>query len=439
MAENRKSLTLVETICADGTALPPVIIVQGRQHMAAWYNEKLTGKERVMLSDSGYTNNELGLHYLEHFIEHTNATINGPKRVLLMDGHNSHITPEFTLRASKANIHPYQFPSHLTHVMQPLDVGVFQPYKHWHKKAIQHAMRNLDVDYNIASFFRDLTEIRANTFKKGTIIGAFRKSGIWPINYKEACDKMKIYSIPEREVQTVELPGTPTTFSHSENHLQFWKEKLPVILSSPTARKWESFSRGTENVLATGTLVELQYELLSTRVTAQQKAKVLSRKVVKANGGILTVEEAYKQLELKAQKEKEEKERSLRYTSRVELNKIKKQVYTLGVQARKAERARKQQITELGKAKKAIPIELQLPIQDPSKETTEMELREAANERIIALTGQLGLFEPTGDPQELKDEPQEQKSGEETGFLPFDSDGSEYDYNSDTNIDPGLY
>jgi hypothetical protein len=43
-------------------------------------------------------------------------------------------------------------------------------------------MQSLDIDYNIASFFRDLSEIRKNTFKKGTIIGAFRDSGMWPIN-----------------------------------------------------------------------------------------------------------------------------------------------------------------------------------------------------------------------------------------------------------------
>jgi hypothetical protein len=62
--------------------------------------------------------------------------------------------------------------------MQPLDVGVFQLYKHWHKKTIQHIIRNLDIDYNIASFLRDLTEIRYNTFKIGTVKNAWKKAGI---------------------------------------------------------------------------------------------------------------------------------------------------------------------------------------------------------------------------------------------------------------------
>ena len=80
---------------------------------------------------------------------------------------------DFIIKAIASNIHPYPFPGHLTHILQPLDVGVFQPYKHWHKKAVQHAMCNLDLDYNIASFMQDLTEIRVETFKKRTIHSAF--------------------------------------------------------------------------------------------------------------------------------------------------------------------------------------------------------------------------------------------------------------------------
>jgi hypothetical protein len=130
MAENRKSITMIETICAIGTYTPLIIIVQGRQHMESWYHENLTSNELVLLSDSGYTNNELAMLYLEHLIQHTNAGPNHPKKVLLMDSHTSHTSPEFIIRATSMNIHPYPFPSHLTHCMQPLNVSVFRPYKH---------------------------------------------------------------------------------------------------------------------------------------------------------------------------------------------------------------------------------------------------------------------------------------------------------------------
>src|SRR5271154_2982568 len=125
MAQNRKSITMIESICANGTqSMPPIIIIQGKQHMSSWYNEKLTGDELVLLSDSGYTNNQLGLAFLDHFITSIKVGPDKPIKVLLIDSYASHTTPEFILQAIAMNIHPYPFPSHLTHVMQPLDVGV---------------------------------------------------------------------------------------------------------------------------------------------------------------------------------------------------------------------------------------------------------------------------------------------------------------------------
>ena len=69
-----------------------------------------------------------------------------------MDSHVSHTTPEFVLLAQANGIHPYQFPSHLTHILQPLDVSVFAVYKHWHNRAVQKAMRDMDLDYTVSSF-----------------------------------------------------------------------------------------------------------------------------------------------------------------------------------------------------------------------------------------------------------------------------------------------
>jgi len=107
--------------------------------------------------------------------------------------------PGFTIKATVYNIHPYPVPRHLTHVLQPLDVGVFQPYsfKHWHKKAVQYTMRNLDLDYNVASFMHNMQEIQAETFKKGVIHSALRKAIISPISCKTALQKMKTYTPPE--------------------------------------------------------------------------------------------------------------------------------------------------------------------------------------------------------------------------------------------------
>ena len=136
-----------------------------------------------------------------------------------MDNHGSHRTPQFILLAIRHHIIPYSFPAHLTHCIQPLDVGVFQPYKHWHNKAIQCAMENLNFEYTIASFLCDLAEIRIKIFSKSTIKDSFRKAGLWPVNVQAVKDKMKKYvktiqvkpSLPE-----LPEPKTPQTVRQVE-------------------------------------------------------------------------------------------------------------------------------------------------------------------------------------------------------------------------------
>jgi DDE superfamily endonuclease len=283
---------MIETIIADGTTIPPVMIVQGKRYIENWYLEKLEKGVRVVLSDSRYTNKEILLILLNHIILYTEAGINKPLKVLLIDRHGSHIDPDFIIKATASNIHPYPFPSHLTYVLQPLDVGVFQPYKHWHKKAVQHAMRNLDLDYNIASFMQDLTEIQAETFKKSTIHHAFQKAGIWPISCKVAIAKMKIYAPLEALIELPTLPRTPTRFQHAEYGLLHWKEKVLEKLSSPSRKSFDSWACRTEKLLVGGELTVLQHNALATKVQNQQKAKYRNRNVLQKNG-VLTAEDAW--------------------------------------------------------------------------------------------------------------------------------------------------
>ena len=166
--------------------------------MESWYHDNLDGNERILLSDSGYSNDDLALKWLQHFILHTRSSSNSEPKVLLLDSHASHRTPEFTILATEHCIHPYAFPSHLTHVLQPLDVGIFHPYKHWHKAAVHRVIRSLDFEYNTSSFIRDLPEIRSNTFREQTIYPRISElwylAGRYEYSYSEASEVLKAYA-----------------------------------------------------------------------------------------------------------------------------------------------------------------------------------------------------------------------------------------------------
>jgi hypothetical protein len=183
--ENRKSVTVCEVIRVDGSEPPPpFIIVPGQKTMEAWITEELIGEERIKTTPTGYTNNDVALQYLDHLILHLRAGPTKPWKILLLDSHESHKTDAFQLKAVENHIYPFYYPSHLTHALQPLDVGVFRPWKHYHKNAISRAVQGLDFNYSISSFFKNLTLIREDTFKRHTIINSFKESGMWPPSYK---------------------------------------------------------------------------------------------------------------------------------------------------------------------------------------------------------------------------------------------------------------
>jgi hypothetical protein len=54
--ENRMSLTIIESISADGKAIPPVVIIPRVIIIVSWFHENMTGYKVITVSPTGYTN-----------------------------------------------------------------------------------------------------------------------------------------------------------------------------------------------------------------------------------------------------------------------------------------------------------------------------------------------------------------------------------------------
>jgi hypothetical protein len=126
---NRELITVVEVILADGTFLPPFIIFKGKSHTEGMYQfcGNLFPGCKIAYSDRGYIDSELSLVLLQHIVENL-PLHDGEPRLLIMDGHVSHITYDFLRFCLDREIYPLIIPSHTSHILQPLDVGLFGPY-----------------------------------------------------------------------------------------------------------------------------------------------------------------------------------------------------------------------------------------------------------------------------------------------------------------------
>jgi hypothetical protein len=364
--ENRLSITILEIVSAIGAVIPPVLIIPGKIHMDSWYHSNLQGTELFLLSDSGFSNSQLALRWLQHFIEHTAP--HEDKKLLLLDSHKSHTSSDFIITAAKSNILIYTFPSHLTHILQPLDVGIFHPYKYHRREAVHKAIRDMDLDYKLASFIRDLPNIREQTFKESTITHAFQKAGIWPISYTIAIQKLRSYSKPRPTTPPTlpirQLTPKPSTFRDSEQGLQRWKAKLTGLLSSLSQKSYTNCLTGTEEVLASGQLQQLDLQVLQQQVEEQKKSRGRSRARLQV-GGELNADQAQELRAAKPELEAQKAQAKEARTARQATNQARRQLRGVAIEARKQERLRKKRVKAAIRAGNSIPPEDQDPIPDP--------------------------------------------------------------------------
>jgi hypothetical protein len=88
-------------------------------------------------SPSGWTNNEIGLAWLEQvFDRKTRLKAQGRWRLLIINGHGSHLTQDFLAFCDENKILLFVFPPHSTHTLQPLDVVCFKPLSSSYSQAL---------------------------------------------------------------------------------------------------------------------------------------------------------------------------------------------------------------------------------------------------------------------------------------------------------------
>ena len=157
---NCELVTVVEAISGDGKVIPLQIILSGKIHQEWWYTcTSLEEDALVSVSNSGFSNDQLSLEWIKHFEVHSAKSQTGAHQLLLLDGYRSHCTYEFLEHCEKNLITPFCLPPHATHLLQSLNIVVFQPYKHWHAEAVDAVARTGCMDFNKIEFLEALGSI----------------------------------------------------------------------------------------------------------------------------------------------------------------------------------------------------------------------------------------------------------------------------------------
>src|SRR5205814_334362 len=135
--QSRSWTSLIETISATGKALSPVIIFKGKSVQVQWFKAEVARPWYYTYSENGWTSNAIALEWLEKvFIPETKPLDASEPRLLIVDGHGSHTTDDFMWNCYSENIFLLFLPAHSSHVLQPLDIGVFSALKAAYRRYI---------------------------------------------------------------------------------------------------------------------------------------------------------------------------------------------------------------------------------------------------------------------------------------------------------------
>ena len=137
---------MIASICANGSALPPSLIYQGESYdlQDTWLKEFDHSAQRAFFacSKNGWSDDTLGLNWLQQVFDRTTKerTSIRDRRLLIVDGHSSHVNMPFIDYADANRILLAVFPPHSTHRLQPLDIGIFSPLANHYSQAIDRLL-----------------------------------------------------------------------------------------------------------------------------------------------------------------------------------------------------------------------------------------------------------------------------------------------------------
>ncbi|CAA7271085.1 unnamed protein product [Cyclocybe aegerita] len=178
----RENTTVLVTICADGTAIPPTVIFKGEALQVGWGDNNPLNAT-LGYQKKGWTDGEIGAEWIKIFDKATKDKVKqGEYRLLLVDGHNSHYTVAFLLYAREHLILVICYPSHTTHIYQGLDVVIFAVLKRCIGEERDGWLRKYGIAMDKKNFLEIYSRAHVRALTEDNVKAAFRKTGVWPFN-----------------------------------------------------------------------------------------------------------------------------------------------------------------------------------------------------------------------------------------------------------------
>lgn len=295
-AGNREWITVVECCNPTGKALNPMIIFKGKVHLEKWHDRTILRKALLGISPTGWSDNELGLEWLQKiFVVETERCRKGRYRLLILDGHASHISYGFIQFCKDKDIIPLCLPAHSTHLLQPLDVGIFSPLAHYYGRGVDDAVRGGRTNIDKSQFFTIYNSARQNTMTTANIISSYRTTGLVPFEPTEVLKRLPPEVVSQASIQDDDInrlqqedqlrnPKTPRTTRELDEHIAWVQVNVlaaqsGLAVSTPSRVRIQQIGKVAQLATVRTTILEDKTERLALTISSQNLQKRKNKRV----------------------------------------------------------------------------------------------------------------------------------------------------------------
>lgn len=277
---SREWISLIACICADGSAVDPSLIYQSDAGslQSSWVDEINVNSHRAFItsSTSGWSNNEIGLQWLKQVFDRcTKEKARRQWRLLVLDGHGSHVTMDFINYCDQNKILLAIFPPHATHTLQPLDVCVFKSLSTAYSNELSAYLYRSQGLLPIAKrdFFTLFWKAWTTSITPQLITKAFECTGIWPP------DPTPILSRFHRDQSPEQRSRESSTSVLSASDWRKINRLLNAVVDTGGSSKAKKLSRTVHSISVQKQLLEHENQglrqALTTKKQRQTKGKTL--------------------------------------------------------------------------------------------------------------------------------------------------------------------
>lgn len=235
----KKNLTVLVTANAEGTLAPTLILFSGKtlpNNCAQFAPDDIV----FGVSDNGWMLAKNYFEYVANIFEPwlTQNKIDRPV-ILYIDGHSSHLTLHLSQFCSTYGINLVALHPNATHIIQPLDVGFFKPFKTcWQRMTEKFCTETSCIGLQKCQVSPLLKKTFDSMDLKNILSNGFKKCGLLPFDI-DAIDFSKVVRKFEKNDESVEI--------NTEDFLQN-KNKLKLFESFLTIKQIQAFKQNQSSI-----------------------------------------------------------------------------------------------------------------------------------------------------------------------------------------------